>query len=111
MTGVVEADQLRKDFTFNLKLTDPGRTVRFKKGDVLAAFIPIPRYFVDSFELAPASEHFSEELLANEFEDRIEFDRQRNSDDLGRKFESGKKYFNGEHAFGCKYADHQKRIK
>jgi hypothetical protein len=111
MTGVVETDQLRRDFSFNLKMTDPGRTVSFKKGDVLAAFIPVPRYFIDSFDLAPASEHFDKDILANEFEDQMELNRQRNAEDLDKKFESGRKYFNGEHAFGCSYADHQKRIK
>jgi hypothetical protein len=49
--------------------------------------------------------------MANEFKDQMELNRQRNAEDLDKKFESGRKYFNGEHAFGCKYADHQKRIK
>lgn len=111
MTAVVETDQLRRDFSFNLKMTDPNRTVSFKKGDVLAAFIPVPRYFVDSFDLAPASDYFDAEVMANEFKDQMELNRQRNAEDLDKKFESGRKYFNGEHAFGCKYADHQKKIK
>jgi hypothetical protein len=110
MTAVIETDQLRRDFSFNLKLTDPNRTVSFKKGDVLAAFIPIPRYFVDGFDLAFASEHFDKETLHNEFEDQIELHRQRNNEDLDKILESGKKYFYGEHAFGCPYKDHQKRI-
>jgi len=110
MTGVVETDQLRRDFTFNLKLTDPNRTVSFKKGDALAAFIPIPRYYVDSFELAPASDYFSEQVLLNEFEDQAELVRQRNVDDLNKNNGVGRKYFNGEHASGCPYLDHQKKM-
>ena len=110
MTGVIETDQLRRDFSFNLKLTDPNRLVSFKRGDVLAAFIPIPRYFIDSFELGFASEHFSPEILNNEFSDQMELNRQRNDEDLEKSFNAGKKYFNGEHASGCPYTDHQKRI-
>jgi hypothetical protein len=110
LTGVIETDQLRRDFTFNIKLTDPDRTVSYKKGDVLAAFIPIPRYFVDSFSLGLASEHFSAEILENEFLDQKELNRQRNEEDTNKPFESGKKYLKGEHAFGCPYLDHQKTI-
>jgi hypothetical protein len=110
MTAVIETDQLRRDFSFNLKLTDPGRSVKFKKGDVLAAFIPVPRYFVDSFDLDFASHYFDEETLNNEFDDQLELHRQRNNEDLEKMFESGKKYFNGEHPYGCPYKDHQKRL-
>lgn len=110
MTGVVETDQLRRDFSFNLKFTDPGKKVTFKKGDVLSAFIPIPRYFVDSFELAPASDFFSAEVLANEYVDQEELNRQRNEEDLDKHNSAGRKYFNGEHAFGEPFEDHQKNL-
>ena len=110
MTGVIEADQIRRDFTFNLKMTDPGRTVYVKKGDPLGAFIPVPRYFVDSFELDAVSNYFNEDIIKNEHEDGSELFRQRESEDKLKSHESGRKYFNGEHAFGEKYSDHQKRI-
>jgi len=110
MTGVVETDQIRRDFTFNLKLTDPGRKVIIKKGDALGAFIPIPRYFVDSFDVKLISDIFDTELHENEIGDQIELSRQRAEEDKLRSHESGRKYFNGEHAFGEKYQDHQKRL-
>lgn len=110
MTGVIETDQIRRDFTFNIKMTDPGRTVYVKKGDPLGAFIPVPRYFVDSFELDGVSNYFDEELINNEDEDGSELARQRQNEDKSKPHESGRKYFNGEHAFGEKYYDHQKRI-
>jgi hypothetical protein len=110
MTGVIETDNLRRDFTFNLKLTDPGRKVRVRKGDWLGAFIPIPRYFVDSFEIVNAKDLFSEDIVDNEIFDGDELARQRNDEDKERPHESGRKYFNGEHAFGCPYPDHQKRV-
>ena len=110
MTGVIETDNLRRDFTFNLKLTDPGRTIQIRKGDWLGAFIPIPRYFVDSFEIVKAGDIFDQEIIDNEVFDGDEFARQRNNEDKERPHESGRKYFNGEHAFGCPYPDHQKRV-
>jgi hypothetical protein len=110
MTGVIETDQIRRDFTFNIKMTDPGRVVRVNRGDPLGAFIPVPRYFVDSFELDGVSKYFNQEILNNEFEDGNELGRQRMTEDKEKAHESGRKYFNGEHAFGQKYLDHQKRI-
>lgn len=110
MTGVVETDNLRRDFSFNIKFTDPGRKVEIRKGDWLGAFIPIPRYFVDKFEIKNARDLFSDELIANDLDDGTELERQRNNDDKSKPHESGRKYFNGEHAFGCPYPDHQKRV-
>ena len=111
MNGVIETDQLRRDFTFNLKFTDPGRKISFKRGDPLGAFIPIPRYFVDKFELDLASNYFDKELMDNEIFDQDEFSRQRQNEDIQKPHGSGRKYFNGEHAFGEKYFDHQKKMK
>lgn len=110
MTGVIETDNLRRDFTFNLKFTDPGRTVEIRKGDWLGAFITIPRYFVDSFEIKYGLDVFDEELVRNDLVDGDELGRQRNEEDKDKAHESGRKYFNGEHAFGCPYPDHQKRV-
>jgi hypothetical protein len=110
MTGVVESDQLRREFSFNLKLTDPTRRVSVKKGDLLAAFIPIPRYFVDEFELGLASDYFDKDIIENELADGDELTRQRTNDDVGKPHDSGRRYFKGVHAFGEKYLDHQKRI-
>jgi hypothetical protein len=110
MTGVVESDQIRRDFTFNIKFTDANRKISFKKGDPLGAFIPIPRYFVENFDLDFASSYFNEEVLKNEFLDRDELYRQRNNENMHKHHEAGRKYFNGEHAFGEKYTDHQKRM-
>lgn len=110
MTGVVETDNIRRDFTFNLKITAVHKKISVKKGDILAAFIPIKRYFVDSFELKMADEIFDQETLNNEYLNVQEFGRQRNNEDKNYPHEAGRKYFNGEHAFGEKFVDHQKRI-
>lgn len=111
MTAVIETDNLRRDFSFNFKLTDPGRTIRVNKGDMLGAVIPIPRYFVDSFELDSVNNYFSDEVIANEHADGYEFNRQRVTEDLEKPHSSGRKYFKGEHAFGDKFPDHQKHVR
>ncbi len=110
MTAVIEADQIRRDFSFNLKITDPNRVVSVKKGDPLAAFIPIPRYFVEEFELDTVNKYFSEKLIKNEQNDANELGRQRLNEDKEKAHYSGRKYFNGIHAFGQKFKDHQKRV-
>lgn len=110
MTGVVETDNIRKDFTFNLKITEPYKKIFVKKGDIIASFIPIKRYFVDSFELKKSNEIFDYETLYNEFLDFQEFGRQRNNEDKNYTHFAGRKYFNGEHAFGDKFTDHQKKL-
>lgn len=110
MTGVVEADQIRRDFTFNLKITVPNYKISIRRGDPIGAFIPIPRYFVDSFKLSTIYDSFDQESHEAEVSDFVEFGRQRNTDDKQKPHESGRKYFNGEHASGESFADHQKRI-
>jgi hypothetical protein len=110
MTGVVETDQLRRDFTFNMKITIPNYKIRVNKGDAIGAFIPIPRYFVDNFTLAHVQDIFDKSLHENELADGSEFSRQRNSEDKLKPHESGRKYFHGTHAFGEPYSDHQKRV-
>jgi hypothetical protein len=110
MTGVVETDELRRDFTFNMKITIPNYTIRVNKGDAIGAFIPIQRYFVDKFSLAHVQDIFDKELHKNELLDGEELSRQRSSEDKFRPHESGRKYFHGTHAFGEPYSDHQKRV-
>jgi hypothetical protein len=111
LTGVIETDQIRRDFTFNFKITIPNYKISVKKGDALGAFIPIPRHYVDNFNLGLVQDFFSKELHSNELLDQQELSRQRLEEDRIKPHESGRKYFNGIHAFGNSYTEHQKRIK
>jgi hypothetical protein len=110
MTGIIETDNLRRDFTFNLKITEPNKEVVVRKGDIVAAFVPIQRYFIDNFKIEHGENIFSNETLTKERNDQIEFTRQRLGEDKNRPHESGRRYYHGEHADGTKYPDHQKRI-
>lgn len=111
MTGVVETDQIRRDFTFNLKMTIPNYKVEIKKGDPLGAFIPIPRYFVDSFNIKLITDVFDKELHVNEVTESNKMGEERNTSDRDKPHYAGRRYFNGIYADGSNYPDHQKKLK
>ena len=111
MTGVVETDQIRRDFTFNLKITVPNYKVKVKKGDPLGAFIPIPRYFVDSFEVKLVTDVFDKQLHNNEVEESKKMGEERSTIDVDKPHLAGRRYFNGIYTTGERYIDHQKKIK
>jgi hypothetical protein len=110
MTGVIETDQIKRDFTFNFKITIPKTKISIRKGDALGAFIPIPRYFVDNFKLALVGDIFDEELHLNELKEQAALSYERNTSDRSRPHQAGRRYFNGVHIDNTEYLDHQKRL-
>jgi len=110
MTGVIETDQIRRDFTFNLKITVPNMEITVKKGDALGAFIPIPRNFVNNFEVKLITDIFSKELHLGEVNESQALSQERQTTDVAKPHMSGRRYFNGLHTDGSKYPDHQKKI-
>lgn len=109
MSAVVEADNLRRNFTFNIKVTEPNKVINIKKGDWLAAFIPIPRFYVDSFELKDAFKLFGDEVIKNELESMHKLGWERNNQDYDKINGSGRRYFKGKHVNETLYRNHQKR--
>jgi hypothetical protein len=107
MTGVVETDNLRRDFTFNLKITEPNYPIHFEKGEPVGAFITIPRYFADQFSPVFAEDIFTEEQLFMESQTNREFSRQRTQEDTVKSHGAGRRYFRGEDAWGKQFPDHQ----
>jgi hypothetical protein len=115
MTAVIESDNLRRNFAFSLKITNPNTTITIKKGDWLAAFIPVPRLFIDKFKLVDAKKIFSKEIIENEIlsHHRLGWERQNLSivgGDRDKKYQAGRKYFKGIHVNKTLYRKHQKRI-
>jgi len=115
LTGIVETDNLRRSFTFNLKMTTPNKKVYIKKGDWLASIIPIPRFYVEKFELKNLEDIYSEEIIKNEREDmeKLLWERFHDKDlggDMGKANDSGRRYFKGLFPDGTSYKNHQKRI-
>lgn len=111
MTGVIETDNLRRDFTFNLKLTRPGHTARVNKGDFIGCVLPVPRYFPDSFKLCNADELFTEEEIMEEIIQGQKFGKERSTEDRNKPHGNGRRYFMGEDADGNKFSDHQKHVR
>lgn len=111
LTGVIECDNIRRDFTFNFKVTVPNISIKVRKGDPVGAFIPIPRYFIDNFEVDDSSKYFNKDIIAKETEESNRLSVERTTVDLIKAHQSGRRYFNGMHTNEEKYKDHQKRLK
>lgn len=111
MTGVIETDNLRRDFTFNLKLTRPGHTVTINQGDWVGCVLPIPRYFQDQFVLASAEDIFSTEQIAEEQLTMKEFGNERRDRDPEKPGGNGKRYFRGEDVWENQFPDHQRTVR
>lgn len=109
MAGVVEADNLRRNFTFNMRVTTLNTKIKIKKGQWLAAFIPIPRHFADMFTLVDASTLFPEEVISNELDSVHKLGWERHNTDKGKINGSGRRYFKGLHVNETKFKNHQKR--
>lgn len=108
MTGVVETDNLHRNFTFNLKIQMPNIVTTIPKGTPLAAFIPIPRYFQDKFELKMAEDIFSDNQIIEEMQIHQDFDIHRSEVEPTLVTGVGRFYFSGEDVYGNKFPDHQK---
>lgn len=111
MTGVIECDNLRRDFTFNLKVTRPNYLVQIKKGDWIGCFIPVPRYYVESFQLVDAKEVLTEEEIRTEIQAAADAGKERETIDKEKSHRAGRRYFRGEDVYGNKFPDHQRRVK
>lgn len=110
LTGIIECDNIRRDFTFNFKVTVPNIKIEVRKGDPIGAFIPIQRYFVDKFKVESALDHFDRETVMNDINESSNLSTERNTVDKERNHMSGRRYFSGTHTDGSTYLDHQKRV-
>jgi hypothetical protein len=110
MTGVVEADNLRYTFTFNLKIQVPHVKIAIPADTELAAFIPIPRYFADKFDLVKAEDLFDKDIYEEEI--TAYKDAEKNRHELQSKYDnpterSDSFYSRGIDVYGNKFKDHQ----
>lgn len=49
LSAIIETDWSPSSPTMNWKFTDPGRVVKFKKGDPVFFYVPIPKAMIDDF--------------------------------------------------------------
>lgn len=108
MTGVIETDNIRRNFTFNLKIQIPNIEVHIPKGTPLAAFIPIPRYYSDSFELKFAEDIFTEDIVIEENQANNDTTIFRDEVEINLPNKVGRHYMLGQDVYGNKFSDHQK---
>lgn len=108
MTGVVETDNIRRDFTFNLRVTIPNFEIKVKAGDALGAFIPIPRGTIEKYKVKLITDIFSKEQHILEIEESNKLASERANEDKSRPHASGRRYFKGVHTTGELYKNHQK---
>jgi hypothetical protein len=109
LTGVVETDNLRQDFTFNIRINEPNTLITYKAGEPVGAFIPIPRYYADNFEIAFAEDIYTQEQISAEHDTLNEFSRIRSTVDIVNVGGVGRRYFKGIDAWGNKFPDHQRK--
>jgi hypothetical protein len=110
MTGIIETDNLRRDFTFNLKVTRPNHKITINKGDYVGCVIPTPRYFIDGFDLERGENIFTTKQIQEERKAMADFGIERSQADRNKPHGNGRRYFNGEDVYGCPFPDHQKKI-
>lgn len=110
MTGVIETDNIRRDFTFNLKMTLKNHRVKVSKGDPLGAFIPIPRNFVENFNVLPATDIFDKDIVQMDLNESQVLGIERRTRDKEKPHGAGRRYFKGYHTNDTQYTNHQKKI-
>lgn len=110
MTAAVETDNLRRDFTFNLKITRPNYPIKISRGDCIGYFMPYPRHFIDQYKLVNGYDIFASDLVHQEQQCARDFGIERRTEDIKKPHKNGRRYFNGEDVYGNKFSDHQKRL-
>jgi hypothetical protein len=74
----------------------------------LAAFIPIPRYYCDEFNLDFAENLFSKEIVDEEIQASADAGKYRDMIEPTLKHGVGKHYMQGKDVYGNMFKDHQK---
>lgn len=110
MTACIETDNLRRDFTFNTRVTTSNATIVVRKGDPLGCVVPYPRHFIDQYKMVIASDVLTKEQLEDEFRAGKDFGVERTHYDKDKKNNNGRRYFKGEDVYGNKFPDHQKSL-
>jgi hypothetical protein len=111
MTGVIETDNLRRDFTFNIKVTTPNVKISVKSGDTIAAILPIPRFSVENYKIQLATDVMPDEVVRNERQAGREFGIERSTLDTKKPHGNGRRYTKGVDIYDNTFYQHQKNIK
>ncbi len=103
MMAVVESDNLRTDFTLNIKLTRPHHEIKLDAGTPIGHFLPVPRHFCDGHILAVHPEGDALEAEREAMRDFHKLRHERLAGKLGRHYRAG---FD---LYGTPFVDHQRK--
>ena len=110
MTGVIETDNLRRDFTFNLKITVPNVTVSVKRGEWIACILPVPRFSVENYKIVPAAQIIDTQTIVNERHAMQDVGHERSREDPDKPHGNGRRYANGIDIYDNPFYQHQKNL-
>jgi hypothetical protein len=106
MTGVVESDNIRFQFTLNIKIDLINTPIEIPANTPLVGLLPIPRYFCDSFKLVDAYELFDKNIVDEE-KKIVELHNLKRMAQIKNNTSPDKIYFNGMDIKKNKFKDHQ----
>ncbi len=104
MDAVVETDNLRRDFTFNIKITRPHMDIYVPKGTPLGCVVPYPRFFLDKFEMVSLTDP-DELAKAIETANNYAIEREQYDGEKPRL-----RYMEGKDIYNTYYDEHQKSL-
>lgn len=107
MTGVVESDNLPRDFTFNLKITRKDHLIEFKKGDLIGCMMPVKRYLGDGLQPILANEIYDDEEIEQIRQVGQAYGVERSEIDIHKPNGNGRRYVKGHDIHGDPFDDHQ----
>jgi tetratricopeptide (TPR) repeat protein len=103
MNAVVETDNLRRDFTFNIKITRPHMDIYIPRNTPLGCLLPYPRYFLDGYSMAELKE--GEDLQKAQRTINYFGEERSHFDDSPRH-----RYMEGIDIYGIEFQHHQKTL-
>jgi hypothetical protein len=106
MNGVVESDNIRFSFTFNIKIDLINTPITIPANTPLAGLLPIPRYFCDSFTLMDAYDIFDNETIKEE-QSTVLLNAYIRKTSINKTKKRDRLYFRGVDSKKNKFKDHQ----
>lgn len=110
MTGVIETDNLRRDFSFSLRITRQNEWITINKGDPIGCVLPYPRRFIDDIQIKNAYDVLDSGDIYIEQTVMRDSGHERKNVDQHTKRRAGRRYFRGEDVYGNKFPDHQRKL-
>jgi hypothetical protein len=110
MTGVIETDNLRRDFTFNLKVTMPNILVSVKAGDLIGCVLPVPRFTVENYDIKMAKDVLPQTVIDSERAAGHAFAVERSGPDRTKPNSNGRRYADGVDIYDNEFYQHQKNM-